>query len=172
MGMDVVGINATNEKGEYFRNNVWWWRPLATYIVDNHFNIASACENWHTNDGDGLDATASRNLARALKEDLEKGVVADYEREYNRQLANLDRETCHICNGTGIRSDELGKKMEQDTKELKPEIQILTGRSHGWCNGCDGIGSREHWGMSYPFSTENVAEFADFLEHCGGFQIC
>jgi hypothetical protein len=26
MGMDVYG-----ESGNYFRNNVWWWRPLANY---------------------------------------------------------------------------------------------------------------------------------------------
>ena len=27
MGMDVYGLEPRKEKGEYFRNNVWWWRP-------------------------------------------------------------------------------------------------------------------------------------------------
>lgn len=172
MGMDVMGINPKNEKGEYFRNNVWWWRPLANYILENHFEIARDCEHWHSNDGDGLDAEASQKLARALKEDLERGVVADYEREYNRQLANLDRQECHICHGTGIRKDALGVEHGHLTKELKPEIQILTGRTNGWCNGCDGVGTVENFIMNYPFSKDNIKEFADFLENCGGFQIC
>jgi hypothetical protein len=29
MGMDVYGKEPKSDKGEYFRNNVWWWRPLA-----------------------------------------------------------------------------------------------------------------------------------------------
>ena len=27
MGMDVYGRNRCSKEGEYFRNNVWWWRP-------------------------------------------------------------------------------------------------------------------------------------------------
>ena len=57
-------------------------------------------------------------------------------------------------------------------KELKPEVQILVGRTHGWCNGCDGVGTTESWLAGYPFSEENVKEFAEFLMDSGGFQIC
>ena len=28
MGMDVYGINPKTDSGDYFRANVWWWRPL------------------------------------------------------------------------------------------------------------------------------------------------
>jgi hypothetical protein len=62
--------------------------------------------------------------------------------------------------------------MGQHNKELSPEVQILTGRTHGWCNGCDGVGTQEAWDLSYPFSVENVEEFARFLSECGGFSIC
>ena len=34
MGMDVYGIAPTSERGEYFRNNVWWWRPLWDYCCE------------------------------------------------------------------------------------------------------------------------------------------
>ena len=33
MGMDVSGMNPSSETGEYFRNNVWWWRHLWNYSV-------------------------------------------------------------------------------------------------------------------------------------------
>ena len=32
MGMDVYGERPRTNKGEYFRNNVWWWRPLWNYV--------------------------------------------------------------------------------------------------------------------------------------------
>ena len=40
------------------------------------------------------------------------------------------------------------------------------------CNGCEGKGKRKDWMTNYPFSLENVKAFADFLEKCGGFEIC
>jgi hypothetical protein len=41
----------------------------------------------------------------------------------------------------------------------------------GWCNGCDGRGDQEAAEAMYPFSVENVEEWASFLEACGGFEI-
>lgn len=172
MGMDVMGKYPTNEKGEYFRNNVWWWRPLADYILENYSEIANGCQNWHSNDGDGLDDEASKELSKALVKDLMNGTVLVYEQEYNRQLSKLERKKCLICDGSGIRSDKLGIEHDYPNRELEPEVAILTGRSHGTCNGCSGVGTQEAWGMSYPFSAQNVAEFAEFLENCGGFEIC
>ena len=34
MGMDVYGIAPEKEWGEYFRSNVWWWRPLWDYTAE------------------------------------------------------------------------------------------------------------------------------------------
>jgi len=55
MGMDVYGNAPTQKEGEYFRNNIWWWHPLADYIELVAPDEAAACEHWHSNDGDGLD---------------------------------------------------------------------------------------------------------------------
>ena len=52
MGFDLYG-NSKNKKGEYFRNNVWWWRPLWAFCYEN-YEIARKVENGHSNDGDGL----------------------------------------------------------------------------------------------------------------------
>ncbi len=173
--MDIFGLEPTNKKGEYFRNNWWWWRPLADYCLSQHGEIAtSGCdeEYWHLNDGKGLDAENALKLAQALRHDLINGIVAEYERKYREYQASLHREDCRWCGATGIRTDEVGVEMGMPDKELSPENQILTGRTHGWCNGCDGVGTNENWQAGYPFSVKNVAEFADFLEGCGGFQMC
>ena len=175
MGMDVYGKSPTTNKGEYFRNNVWWWRPLADYILSQHGEIATqGCDEdyWHSNSGGGLDGEKALELAKALRQDLDNGTVSEYERKYREYLASLPREKCAWCDGTGIRTDEVGVQHGMPEKELSPEVQILVGRTHGWCNGCDGVGTRESFSASYPFSVENVAEFCEFLEGCGGFEIC
>ena len=33
MGMDIHGRNPTNEKGKYFRANIWSWRPIHALIT-------------------------------------------------------------------------------------------------------------------------------------------
>jgi hypothetical protein len=92
MGMDVYGENPKNEKGEYFRNNVWWWRPLADFVCSNYEEIAQHCEHWHSNDGDGLDAEKSQELGERILADVATGMVAEYEKSYNAYLATLERK--------------------------------------------------------------------------------
>lgn len=171
MGMDVFGKEPITETGEYFRNNVWWWRGLWDYCV----KVApELCDNvsGQTNDGDGLDADGAIALAEKLQEQIDEGFTAKYEHDYNAWRASLPRVKCNICDGTGIRTDEVGIENGMPMKELAIEVQILTGRIHGWCNGCDGEGDKESFEASYPFSTENVQQFANFLTDSGGFSIC
>jgi len=155
MGMDVYGNNPTSEKGEYFRNTVWWWHPLATYCEEVCGSTCGQCESWHSNDGDGLDAENAAVLASALLEEIESGRCAEWKERYEEELASLPDEECSICGGTGYR---------QEPPNVGPGDQK--------CNGCDGVGSRRPWDTHYPFSVENVQEFAEFLQDCGGFKIC
>ena len=80
--MDVYGTNPTDKVGEYFRNNVWWWRPLWDYCLTNHGEIAGKVEYGHSNDGDGLDSHDSMKLALLLRQDISSGFAAKFERDY------------------------------------------------------------------------------------------
>lgn len=33
MGFDIYGQAPTSDAGKYFRNNVWWWRPMHALIM-------------------------------------------------------------------------------------------------------------------------------------------
>ena len=171
MGMDVYGTKPTHTDGEYFRNNVWWWRPLWNYCVEVAPELCGEVDG-HTNGGDGLTAKKAQRLANILSEMIETGHTYEYEQEYRRTIAELPRKNCGLCQGTGIRTDDVGQDMGMPSRQLSTEVAILTGRTHGWCNACDGVGTQEHFDASYPFDVENVREFAEFLKHCGGFSIC
>ena len=117
MGMDVIGVAPKTEAGEYFRNNIWWWHPLAAYVCDIAPDVTSHCEGWHWNDGEGLDETHSLELARKIRKDIDSGRASVYEQAHRNRAERLPKE------------------------------------------------------QQYPFSLENVREFAEFLENCGGFAI-
>tara|TARA_B100001245_G_C22648104_1_gene318335 strand:+ start:101 stop:568 length:468 start_codon:yes stop_codon:yes gene_type:complete len=154
MGMDVYGKNPINESGKYFRNNVWYWRPLATYACDIAPDITKHCEHWQSNDGDGLNKTHSMKLAAKIREDLTSGTASVYEQAYRTRIQAMPDEKCTFCNGTGYRKDLPGYG-----GETKP------------CNGCDSTGKVRPDEAHYPFELSNVKEFANFLENCGGFEI-
>lgn len=169
--MDVYGTKPISEKGEYFRNNVWWWRPLWAYCqhVAPHLTNGVAGD---TNDGDGLDEEGAKALAELLKVSLSDGTCKAYEEAYYKEIAELPNEDCNLCNKTGIRTDQVGIEGGMDVKVLPDDKAIVLGRDKGWCNGCDGMGWKPHFGTHYPFSQDNVREFADFLAESGGFSIC
>ena len=154
MGMDVYGKNPTNESGKYFRNNVWYWRPLAIYVCDIAPDITKHCEHWQSNDGDGLNKTHSMKLAAKIRENLASGTASVYEQTYRNRIQAMPDEKCTFCNGTGHRKDLPGYE-----GETKP------------CNGCDSKGKVRPSDAHYPFELSNVREFANFLENCGGFEI-
>lgn len=148
MGMDCYGKEPTSVMGEYFRNNVWWWHPLADYcqgVAPQYAGIA-----WHFNDGDGLNAEDSVKLADILQSKINDGSVAKFTADRKERLEGTPDEECHICNGTGTRDDAIMK---------------------GKCNNCKGEGKVRPFGTFYHFSVENVQEFANFLRDSGGFKI-
>jgi hypothetical protein len=171
MGMDVLGKKPTDKRGEYFRNNIWWWKPLWNYCEEFHGDITANVENGYCNDGDGLDGDDALELSKRLFADIESGAATTYETEYRERLASLPTSECSYCKGTGIRSDTVGVDNGLPDKELEESVAIIVGRTHGWCNSCKGYGRVEHFATNYPFSVENVQEFAEFLSTCGGFEI-
>ncbi len=165
MGMDVYGKAPTTEAGAYFRNNVWWWGPLADFLLTTYPDLTASCTYWHSNDGDGLDDVRSTALAEAIERDLASGKVAEYAKRYEAEVGALPDVECFICHGAGVRTDEVGRKYGYDQPR-----NLDTGT--GGCNGCRGTGRTEAWEKNYPFDVENVREFAEFLRGCGGFEIC
>ena len=68
MGFDISGINATTEKGEYFRNNCWWWRRLWDLCVSvgkmNDKDTQAGCYN----NGDKIGKKTHDRLLKGLKD--------------------------------------------------------------------------------------------------------
>ena len=160
MGMDVSGRKPTTKQGEYFRNNVWWWHPLASYICEVAPEIADHCDYWQTNDGDGLNAEDSAALADKLQQEINSSRTEQFALIHAAWQELTPNDPCDLCKGTGIlRPPAAGECGAGD---------ILIGIK---CNACDGNGFVPAFSTYYPFSVDNVRNFVAFLRGCGGFSI-
>ena len=137
--------------GYYFRNNVWWWRPLWNYcyqvaddIIDEH-----TYESGHSNSGAGLDADGAKALGNRLMQLIADCSVIKYEATYIQQLDDLPDEACVRCN-----NNNRGDNKKKD------------------CTNCNQTGLKPNINKSYPFDSRNVEEFAHFCLQSGGCEIC
>ena len=79
--------------GVYFRNNVWWWRPLwnyCRYVAPELIND----ELWldgHNNSGDGLDDKDAKELGILLIKSFENGKFEEFEK-LNTEQNNTGEE--------------------------------------------------------------------------------
>jgi hypothetical protein len=158
MGFDLNGIAPHTEKGIYFRNNVWWWRPLAEYVLAVCDDIIPESERmyWQSNDGQKVSGETALSISQRLSEHLDSGATKRFSDKHAEDLAAMPRHQCEYCNGTGDRPD-LGP----------PEWKAKC----GGCNVCHGTGEVEDRAASYPFSEDNVRDFAQFCAESGGFEI-
>ena len=171
MGMDVYGRKPKNEKGEYFRNNVWFWHPLWDYCLRLYPNVTKQCVDGHSNSGDGLSASNAKKLAKLIKQDLENGKAQQYADEYAQWQENLPPETCTYCKGTGVSKKTLADSEATSSESITLQVVDLLLNEDQKCKICDGNGTRPNWSTHYPFTIENLREWQEFLDNCGGFNI-
>jgi len=156
MGFGVCGHNPTSKVGKCFRNNCWWWRPLWIYCNEVAPDIIDEqTEKFgHFNEAYGLGADGARALAERLRDRLASGHCLEFERDWRIRQETAPDVECDSCGGTGIR---------------KPPPQGGPGDER--CGFCSGTGTHPDLINCYPFDSVNVANFAAFLEDCGGFSI-
>ena len=93
--------------GIYFRNNVWWWRPLWDYVwklcgecdEDNSFALAAdriitqeQYEEGHANSGAEINAHQAELIALRLNHAIKMGWVKEYKEQYDVDTADDEFE--------------------------------------------------------------------------------
>jgi len=139
--------------GAYFRNNVWWWRPLWDYVHAICEDVITE-EDWksgHHNDNHLIDEAKCEIISERLAHELALGKVTKYKEERQKFLDNLPNQPCSTCEGSGKGAHYSAGK---DT-----------------CHTCKGTGEQEHFDKGYPFEEDNVREFEAFVRASGGFRI-
>ena len=76
--------------GHYFRNNVWFWRPLWMFVCKNCSDILSEknMEMGTYNDGHKISKTKATRIGKRLKKLLRDGTAKDFEKLNNSEFDN------------------------------------------------------------------------------------
>ena len=161
MGFDLMSTgDHKTSKGEYFRNNVWWWRPLAQYVIEHTNCVAEKdAERWAYNDNHHVYADEAKAIAKQLKHLIATGHVKKYAEKFERGRKKMERENAKV-------QKELDAFQKKVGKDIAPNDYSKEDKKK-W----DSIYEKKVWGSHYPFSLKNVKEFAEFCEDSRGFTI-
>jgi len=175
-----------NTKGAYFRNNIWWWRPLWEVVCNICCDILTKRDILAGNYNDGHKISEDKAIAMAdrLSKHLDNGFIQEYSDDRAKEMQNKELVDCNICDASGWRkrpSDtgrgdtvllkEWAFKQQIDINVLKEE-NIPQAIDCIPCNSCDGSGKKKDFETHYRLNADNVKEFAEFCKHSGGFSIC
>lgn len=157
-----------NVPGYYFRNNCWWWRPLWDYVYYSTDLLTEKEYNGgHNNDGQKISSKKSMAISIQLHKLIDSGHTKEYEDKYTKDYKAAQKHNKEIEKAQAI-LNEVVRLEVGDTSDWMAPINFPEHHKKQWERL---MSNRKIQGM-YPFSVENVREFANFCYQSGGFEIC
>ena len=158
-------------KGVYFRNNWWYWRPMWDFVNEkcNDLIDEELYDKGHGNDGE-VDQELAIDISKRI---LTKEVLDEAKRkqeEYDKD-AKPKQEFNELLSKAGhLYFDEIIKPMYPDKKNFTPaDLEKLDKDAYKkWATL---IFDLQYGETNYPFRWENVKEFGEFCAQSGGFEI-
>jgi|TARA_B100000315_G_C14342828_1_gene480392 hypothetical protein len=161
MGMDVYGRKPKNKTGEYFRANVWSYRPIywLCFVASTQHKEKTGdflipiktFKGMEYNDGKGLRSQRKCNLLSDYLQEITEPLFTEFpfEEECSNGLKfGVDKDGEFYID-IGFYTDKEGKFLsEEECKDPNIEKQ-----------------------SSYRTTKEHIQEFCDFLKDCGGFRV-
>jgi len=152
--------------GDYFRSNVWWWRPLAGYVIQYTGCISEEdAEKWSYNDGHEVDDETAQQIHNQLQVLIESGHTQKFADDYEKERQKMEKHNDKV-------EKELKKFCESVEKKLGKTNLAPADFPKEDHDEWERIYHKRKSGGSYPFSVEHVKEFAEFCRYSGGFRIC
>lgn len=163
---DLSNFEAENV-GYYFRNNVWWWRPIADLIIglNEDWLTEEQKERLHDNSGFEFSEEEAMKIKLSLEKVINNGWLKKAEIAWKKKAKKAEEWN----KGIALEMEELKKQAIKETaktdiapKDYPPHLKLKWNK----------LWESEDRNSSYPVSVENTKNFVSFLSECGGFKIC
>jgi len=152
--------------GVYFRNNCWWWRPLADFMITYcDWLTEEQKEHLHDNSGFEFSHHEAGTIADTLQKKVDDGTAKAREEVNKREMAVADEWN----KGINAQQDEVEKEAIKETGNAK---LVPYDYPKHFKKKWDDLQEQTDRKAHYPFKEANVKEFICFLRECGGFQVC
>jgi len=152
--------------GEYFRANVWFWRPIWTFVCGacSDFLSDDDMEAGGSNSGDRICKTKANRIASRIRKLDKQGIIQTWEDEmmisYNEAKEHnkiIDKEMDVFQDKMRIKYDKNIVPNKYDDDDRRTWNSIYHKRSRA---------------SSYPPSRDSIVKFGIFCGESGGFEIC
>jgi len=152
--------------GSYFRNNVWFWRPLWDFVIETceDYMTHDEMDGGYSNSGHRIKEETAIYIAKKLSEKLADGTVDTLEREWELKRAKAEAH-----------NKEVRAEMDKISKECKDKHGsdlVPANYPEPYNTKWQEAYSKEDWSSNYPFHRDNVESFIKFCKQSGGFEIC
>ena len=152
--------------GIYFRNNCWWWRPLANFIIEKcDWVTQEQKERLHDNSGFEFSQHEATTIADTLQKMVDDGTAAEREEVSKKEMKVAEEWN----KGIHAQQEELEKEVKKETGDAK---LVPYDYPEHFKKKWDDLQKQIDRNDSYPFREANVKEFICFLRECGGFSVC
>ena len=152
--------------GIYFRNNVWWWRPLADLVEKLCFFLDDKQkEHLHDNGGYEYDEATAHKIADTLEAFVKSPVAKRTEISHKKQMKKAEAHNKKVS--VKLKALEMDAIARTGNKNIAP-CDYPKDLNDKW----ESIYRERDHTDSYPFKLANVKEFIKFLRECGGFTVC
>ena len=93
MGFDVYGKKPKNKKGEYFRNNVWWWRRLWQFVcaICPDLIKQEEVESGQMNNGQAFSAVRAVAIATRIDKAINTGTATVWKKEIDKEIKKIKK---------------------------------------------------------------------------------
>ena len=155
-------------KGVYFRNNVWWWRRLADYILEHTKCVDEQdFDKWQHNDGHEVDEETAIQIANQLEHLIKTGHAEQYKEEIEKERQEAKKHNEKVEKMLEQLKEKVRKETGKDIENTAPSEYPEKYNLEWW-----DIINKKDYRDSYPFEIDNVKEFIEFAKNSGGFRIC
>jgi hypothetical protein len=152
--------------GEYFRANVWFWRPIWNFVCASCDDFLSNkdIDAGGSNSGDRISKTKANRIASRLRKLDKQGIIKTWEDE---MMVPYDEAKVHnkvVDAELDVFNDKMRIKYGSDIIPSKYDDNDKA----TW----DSIYHKRSWASSYPPSRDEIVRFGIFCGESGGFEIC
>jgi hypothetical protein len=158
--------NLKTEKGEYFRNNVWWWRRLAEFVCEYTGVVDDKDkERWQYNDNHHVTAQEAKEIAKQLRYLIKTGQVAKYEEQVRKEMEEAEvrnKKVQKLLDKLKAKAIEMTNNKDISPREYPSPLDEKWEKTLGTCRTA---------GTAIHSIKNNVEEFIKFCEDSNGFTI-
>ena len=170
MGFDLHGINVKGERGDYFRANVWGWRPIWSFVCEVCPDILTEedFKRGQYNDNHLIEEDRAKDIAKRLREKMD--LAKERQKKYESEAPNKDKFNTMLENAATFIFEKISKP-KTPLITCPGDMQIHDPENYERWEKLTHYNNLKFDEMSYPINAEYIEEFANFAEQSGGFRI-